>query len=102
MRARKRKLKKSNRNSLKIITAVVLVLFGALTYQKILLSNQIEGYQEKLDGYKQDVKKLKQEAKEIEEQKEYVKSDAYVEEMAREKLGLVYENEVVFEVDSKK
>ena len=45
------------------------------------------------------VEKLEQDRQEIEEQKEYVQSDAYVEELAREKLGLVYKDEVIFEAD---
>ena len=33
---------------------------------------------------------------EIEEYKQYTKSREYIEEVAREKLGLVYEGEVIF------
>ncbi len=39
-------------------------------------------------------------AKELEEYEEYVKTDEYVEEVAREKLGLVYKDEIIFEPDN--
>ena len=39
----------------------------------------------------------KERTKEIEAQKEYMKTDEYVEEAAREKLGLVKDNEIVFQ-----
>lgn len=37
-----------------------------------------------------------QRTEEIEETAEYMKTDEYVESVAREKLGLVKENEIVF------
>ena len=36
------------------------------------------------------------EAKSIEEQKKYMQTNEYIEEMAREKFGLVYDDEIVF------
>ena len=35
--------------------------------------------------------------KEIDEQKEYMQTDEYIAEVARDKLGLVKGNEIVFE-----
>ena len=39
---------------------------------------------------------LEKEAKSIEEQKKYMQTNEYIEEMAREKFGLVYDDEIVF------
>ena len=36
----------------------------------------------------------------IEAEKEYMKTDEYVEEAAREKLGLVKDNEIVFQEEN--
>ena len=42
-------------------------------------------------------KELSEERKaELEEYEKYVQTKKYVEEVAREKLGLVYENEIIF------
>ena len=30
------------------------------------------------------------------EKVEYLRSDAYIEDLAREKLGLIYDNEIIF------
>ena len=35
-------------------------------------------------------------SEEIEELKEYVQSDEYAEQVAKDKLGLVYEDEIIF------
>ena len=44
-------------------------------------------------------KSLKKEQEQIKEQKEYRKTDQYVEDVAREKFGLVYDNEIVFKAE---
>lgn len=99
MRARKRKMKESSKHNMRLITLVVLVLFGILTYKTVTLKQQVTEYQATLDGYKKDKKKLEKEREEIEDLRDYVETDSYIEEMAREKLGLVYKNEVIFEAD---
>ena len=53
-----------------------------------------------LDSIVKDKKKsLKKEQEQIKEQKEYRKTDQYVEDVAREKFGLVYDNEIVFKAE---
>ena len=99
MRTRKKKLKESSKISMRVITVVVLFLFGILTYKTIELKEEASTYQSTIDGYEKDMKELKKEREEIEELRDYVNTDSYIEEVAREKLGLVYENEIVFETD---
>lgn len=41
-------------------------------------------------------KSLQKEQQEIKEKSKYMKTDKYIEEVAREKFGLVYENEIIF------
>lgn len=48
-----------------------------------------------------DIDQEKEEAKDLEDQKAYVQTKKYIEEMAREKLGLVYKDEIIFESDDK-
>lgn len=39
-------------------------------------------------------------SKEIENLKEYVQSDKYIEDVARDKLGLVFEDEILFQAEN--
>ena len=39
-------------------------------------------------------------SEEIEEYRKYTKTKQYVEDMAKEKLGLVYKDEVIFEAEN--
>ena len=68
---------------------VVLVTCGSL-YRR-LHSNK-----ERIEELRSEIAKEEQRAEEIEEYKQYTKSREYIEEVAREKLGLVYEGEVIF------
>ena len=83
-----RKRRSKHKGSMKIITLIVLVLcgvFGVFTWQNTQKSEQYALVQENL-----------QHQKAIEEQAEYQKTDAYIEDLAREKLGLVHEDEIIF------
>jgi len=42
------------------------------------------------------IEEQKERTAELEEEKKYVKTDEYIEEVAREKLGLINPNEVLF------
>lgn len=102
MRAKKKRLQDSHRRSLIFITLGVLLLCSVLIYKTVSLNEQATKYQASIEKYEKDMEDLEQEKEELEDLKEYVQSDAYVEDMAREKLGLVYEDEVIFEADQDK
>lgn len=48
---------------------------------------------------KEKKKSLEQEQEDIKEQAEYRKTDQYIEDVAREKFGLVYDNEIIFKAE---
>ena len=45
---------------------------------------------------KQQIKAEKERTKEIDELDKYVGTDKYIEDVAKNKLGLVYDNEIIF------
>lgn len=91
-----RKRRSKHKGSMKIITLIVLVLcgvFGVFTWQNTQKSEQYALVQENLQ---QQIDDEEENQKAIEEQAEYQKTDAYIEDLAREKLGLVHEDEIIF------
>ena len=87
-----RKRRSKHKGSMKIITLIVLVLcgvFGVFTWQNTQKSEQYALVQENLQ---QQIDDEEENQKAIEEQK----TDAYIEDLAREKLGLVHEDEIIF------
>lgn len=69
----------------------VMVLFGGM---KLQARNRAYKVQEAELQAQLDDEKARSE--EIDELKEYIGTDAYIEEVAKEKLGLVHENEILF------
>lgn len=96
MSRRNRRNKYSNRMGKVCITLMVLTLLG-------VMSVQIIGLYQKNQAYAAQEKKLTEQlADETERQKnlveyeKYVHSQEYTEDVAKSKLGLVYDNEIVF------
>ena len=79
------------------IAIVVLILLVGLTMQSNNLKARIAVYDAKAAALKQFIEDEQDRTKEIDEQKEYMQTDEYIAEVARDKLGLVKGNEIVFE-----
>ena len=74
----------------------ICVFFFASNYrlnERLKLCKKQEAAAQKL------LEKEKERAEEIKEFQDYTETDAYVESLAREKLSLVYPDEIVFKVD---
>ena len=80
------------------IMVIALVLLGSLMLQS-KDSGTAQGliYDSKATALEKSIESEKERTKEIEAEKEHMKTDEYVEEAAREKLGLVKDNEIVFQ-----
>lgn len=82
------------------IIVLSVVICGTMAYKYSVLKTQEKEYSRHLAGLKKEKKEADKRAEELKEYEEYVKTDEYVEEVAREKLGLVYKDEIIFEPDN--
>ena len=99
-RSKKRKNNKRIANNylgMGAIAVVVLILLGGLTVQSKNLEARIAVYDAKAAALEESIENEKDRTQKIDEQKEYMQTDEYVAEVARDKLGLVKNNEIVFE-----
>ncbi len=90
-----RKTKK--RTGLFTTICLVLMICGIIFYQKESLDKKRMTYQEKDKVLQQQIDAETERAEEIEERRAYVQTKKYIEEVAREKLGLVYEDEIILD-----
>lgn len=90
------KKKAQNRLALVLAGTVMLVIMTVVGVRGITLRAQLTAYNERKEELLQQIEDEEARTKEIEEYAKYVQTDAYVEEAAREKLGLVKEDEIVF------
>lgn len=92
----RRSPRKKNRTGLILMVAFVLILVGCLSVKKnVLDANTRRKEQQKIE-LEEKIKDLKEEKKEIEEKAAYVHTPKYIEDIAREKFGLVYKDEIIF------
>lgn len=93
---RNRKKTKKNRSGLYLVMLVVGLFLGALTIQGVRLQSGCEELAQEQARLEEKKKSLEEEKNRIKEQEAYTQTDEYIEEVAREKFGLVYDNEIIF------
>ncbi len=102
VRRKKRQLNRQTLFSMAAVTFVVLALLLVVGIKGIELKEKNAAYEETKVMLEEQLAAEKDRAKEIEEYSKYVDSDEYVEKIARERLGMVGEDEIIFYSPSKK
>ena len=92
----KRAWKRKKRLELRLITMTILCLLVVASFGKIKLRNKNEAYQQREEQLMAELEEEQARTEEIEDLKKYVQTKKYVEDIAKERLGLVYENEILF------
>lgn len=80
-----------------IIAFVILMLFGTVAYGKIGLQDRYKEDKLKIERLQTQMEEQEERAVDINNLKAYVQTKKYIEDIAREKLGLVYKDEIIFE-----
>ena len=88
--------KHQNRFSMFLVSLVVLMLLIMVQVGSIELQNKIDVKAEEAALLDAQIEAERQRAVEIEQFGKEVQTKGYIENIAREKLGLVYEDEILF------
>lgn len=97
MLARRRILQ--HRLSVLMISCVIVVLAIVLSVASISLHKKNQGYKVQEIELEKQLEKEALRTEEIDELEEYVGTDEYIEDVAKDKLGLVHPNEILFEAE---
>lgn len=97
-RRRKNQLQRHKRSVLTVISALLL-LVGVVSVNSISLHAKNREYIEQAAELEKLIAEEERKAEDIAEYEEYVKTDKYVEDMAKEKLGLAHKNEILFKIE---
>ena len=95
-RARQKRHFRQHRKSMLAVSFVILLLVIVVSVGGVTLRAKEKAYEAQEAELEQQIAEEKARAAEIDELEEYVGTDAYVEEVAKDKLGLVNENEIIF------
>ena len=82
--------------SLVLAVAVVVILVAAVSINVWSLGRHLRENNARIEEVRKELASEEQRAADIEEYRRYTETDSYIEEIAREKLGLIYEGETVF------
>lgn len=95
---RHKKVEKQRKNIAGMVTisAVVACMIASLLLQRKEINDSIKSYSARYEILQKSIEEEKEHVKEIEKLKEYMQTDEYIANVAREKLGMVKENEIIF------
>ena len=79
---------------LKKILIIAFIVYFA--YTLIKQQQTLNSYASQKDKYNDDIEVAEEEQADLKEMKENINSDEYIEQIAREKLGMYYPNERVY------
>jgi len=94
--ARERK----KRTGIMTVSIAVIILCGVLLFNSFRLSNQLSDYAAVEANLQEQINEQKKESERLDKESEYVKTEEYIEQVARDRLGLLKKNEIRFEKES--
>ena len=101
-RQKERRIKNAKRRAVIafIATAGIIAVFAVvLISSKIRLDNKSREYNAAINNIEQEMEVQRQRTEKLEERREYTKSREYIEEVAKNKLGLIYPDEIIFRAE---
>lgn len=92
----KNKFGGQNRVAMIVITFVLCVLLSVLLVEGNRLSGRIDSNNQRVTQLEQQLAEENERTEEISQMQDEMQSDEYLEKIAKERLGLIKDNEIVF------
>ena len=88
-----------HKRSMLAVSSVIVMLMVVVSVNSVTLRAQEQEYQTQISDLETQIEEEKTRTEEIDDLEEYVGTDEYVEEVAKDKLGLIHENEIIFRAE---
>ena len=85
-----------NRFSMFLVSLVVVMIMVVVAVQSVTLQEKIDAKNQELEQLNAQIADEEKRTQEIEEFAKEIKTKGYIESVARDKLGLIYEGEILF------
>lgn len=82
-----------------MVLMVVILMMLVVSFNGRNMKSKLKAYREREQQLAEQIEEEKKRSEEIEEFRKYTKTKKYIEEVAREKLGLVYEDEIIIQTE---
>ena len=97
----RRRKRKQKRNGRICISLIVVLFLTIMSVEIVRLYQKDQGDRERIntltDAYEDETERRDQ----LKDYEEYTKSQEYIEDQAKSKLGLTHDNEIIFKEDKK-
>ena len=90
------KRRRDHRLGMMMALLVVLILMTVVAVRSISLRSRLAEYRAKEADLEQRIEQQIKRGDEIVEYEKYTKTRKYIEEVAKDKLGLIYDGEIIF------
>ena len=77
------------------IALVVIVLLAFLSVKTLRLRDRVDGYDEQVARLEEEIAAEEARSEELDKREIYIQTKQYVEQIARDRLGLVYPGEIL-------
>lgn len=91
-----RQRRKSRRGGAVSVSLIVIVFLIVMAVQIVQLKDKETAYAKQKAEAQQQLDDEQTRSEEIQDLYQYMKSDEYIEDVAKSKLGLAYPNEIIF------
>lgn len=88
-----------HKRSMLAVSSVIVMLMVVVSINSVTLRAQEQEYQTQISDLETQIEEEKTRTEEIDDLEEYVGTDEYVEDVAKDKLGLIHENEIIFRAE---
>ena len=88
-----------HKRSMLAVSSVIVMLMVVVSVNSVTLRAQEQEYQTQISDLETQIEGEKTRSEEIDNLEEYVGTDEYVEDVAKDKLGLIHENEIIFRAE---
>ncbi len=94
-----RKKRRSNRRYLVLAIVLVTVFGGLISFRLMDMEQQNAQYAARQQELQDKIEEENQRTQELNEYEEYTKTKEFAEKVAREKFGLIYDDELKFKAE---
>lgn len=96
-----RRKRQKRKSGLKIVALAVLLLCAVVTYSRVTLEGERKALQKRYAMLQEQLLLEQERESLLSDRQGYMQTLRYIEDMAREKLGLVYKDEIILRPKSK-
>ena len=93
--------KQQNKMAMMLITVVIMILLAVVGIKSIEMNSRVQELSETEAELNDEIKQEQARSDELDQYEKYTQTKKYIEDVAKDKLGLVHDGEILFKESDK-